>query len=72
MFLFVANEFSGSLKQSNEGDLMWVDKNKLGELPMHEGDRHFLKCLQENKGIFSAKFNYNGGALKDYQIFYYN
>ena len=72
VFLFTANEFSGSLKQSSEGSLAWVDKNKLNELPMHKGDYHFTQLIQENKGIFTAKYNYVHGVLKDYGVIYYN
>ena len=71
VFLFLANDFSGDLKQSNEGDLAWVNKDKLDDLPMHEGDRCFIKLLQEEKGVFSIKYNYDNGVLKDYQIYHY-
>ena len=71
VFLFWADDFSGDLKQSNEGDLAWIYKDKLYDLPMHEGDRYFIKLIQENRGIFSAKYNYNNGVLRDYQVNYY-
>ena len=71
VFLFLADDFTGNLKQSDEGDLAWVDKDKLDDLPMHEGDRYFIKLLQENKGLFSAKYNYDNGILKDYHVNYH-
>ena len=65
VFLFTASNFSGNLKKSNEGELAWIDKNQLSDYPMHEADRNFLKWIQENKGIFSAKYIYENGVLKD-------
>ena len=61
----------GLLKQSDEGDLAWVDKDKLDELPMHKADPCFIKLLQEDKGIFSAKYVYVSGVLKDYRVNFY-
>ena len=72
VFLFTANEFTGELKLNDEGELAWIEKTKMNDLPMHEGDRYFLKWIKEHKGIFSAKFLYEAGALKDYQIAIYD
>ena len=71
VFLYTANEFSGQIKSCSEGELVWVDKSKLNDLPMHEADRHFLKWIQENKGIFSVKFSYDNGFLNDYRVLFY-
>jgi 8-oxo-dGTP diphosphatase len=71
VFLFTANNFTGELKQNDEGELAWIDKHSINELPMHEGDRYFLQWIQDNKGILSAKFIYENGILKDYQISVY-
>ncbi|MCL2361578.1 MAG: 8-oxo-dGTP diphosphatase [Defluviitaleaceae bacterium] len=71
VFLFVATEFTGEMQPCEEGKLVWVDKNKLNELPMHGGDRYFLKWLDEHKGIFSAKYIYEHGVFKDYQLTVY-
>ena len=68
VFLFTATDFSGEIKLCDEGELVWVDKDKLDDLPMHEGDRYFLKWIQEKKGIFSVKYIYDNGVLKDYEI----
>jgi len=72
VFLFVVTEFSGSLKQCNEGELAWVEKSKLDDLPMYEGDRYFLNWIQQHEGIFSAKYNYEDGVLKGYHVSVYN
>ena len=68
VFLFVATEFIGELNQCNEGELQWIDKNELNNIPMREEARHYTKWIQENKGMFSAKYIYEDRALKDYAI----
>jgi len=68
VFLFTATEFTGELKPCNEGELVWIEKNNLDNIPMHEGDRHFTKWIQENKGIFSVKFIYDNGKLQHYEL----
>ena len=71
VFLFTATEFNGELKTCDEGELAWIDKNRLDELPMYEGDRYFLKWLDEYSGVFSAKYIYDGRSLKDYSLIVY-
>ena len=71
VFLFVATEFSGEVKPCTEGELAWVDKDKLSDLPMHKGDYYFLKWLDEYDGIFSAKHCYENGEFSDYSLVVY-
>ena len=48
-FIFLITEFSGTPYTSNEeGDLSWVELNKISELPMWEGDRYFLPLVFDN------------------------
>ncbi|MBO9664768.1 8-oxo-dGTP diphosphatase [Dokdonella sp.] len=45
-FLFVVTRFEGTPLDSNhEGALEWVELERLHELPMWEGDRHFLPLV---------------------------
>lgn len=63
MYLFTADEFEGKLIQCNEGELKWIDKEKVLDLKTWEGDRIFLeKLLQEDK-FFSLKVRYEGNKL---------
>ena len=71
VFLFTVTEFTGTVKPCNEGELVWVDKDRLNELPMHMGDYHFLKCLQEYDSVFTAKYVYEDGKLKDFSVAVY-
>ena len=71
VFLFVATEFTGGLKQCNEGELSWVDKGQLDKLPMHAGDHYFFEWIEQYKGVFSAKHVYEDDVLKDYSVTVY-
>lgn len=45
-FLFLIDAFSGVPRKSNaEGTLDWVDRTRLLELNLWEGDRHFLPLI---------------------------
>lgn len=69
-FVFVANEFEGELINSGEGELAWIDDDKLLSLPMWEGDLIFLPLLNQ-AGIFSGKFVYRDGRLVDHSVTFY-
>ncbi len=61
MHLFTADDFDGSLKECDEGDLVWVDKDKVCDLPVWEGDKIFFRLLDENSPFFSLKLVYDPG-----------
>ena len=45
-FVFLIDRFRGEPPARNaEGDLHWVELSRLGELPLWEGDRHFLPLV---------------------------
>ncbi len=46
VFLFLITHFSGTpLERNREGTLEWIDIDKLHELPLWEGDSHFLPLV---------------------------
>ena len=62
MHLFTADGFTGTLKECDEGDLEWIPKSRLLELPHWEGDAIFLALLdREEEPFFSLKLRYEGG-----------
>jgi 8-oxo-dGTP diphosphatase len=67
VFLFLINKFSDELIESNEGDLEWIDDNKLFDLNIWEGDKIFMKWLEQD-GFFSGKFIYENGKLISHEI----
>ena len=45
-FIFLVDAFTGEVPDRNDdGPLEWVPLDRLGELPMWEGDRHFLPLV---------------------------
>lgn len=58
MHLFVGRNVVGEPIECNEGVLRWVDKKEVLNLNLWEGDRIFLKLLEERKDFFSLKLVY--------------
>lgn len=65
MYLFTASEFTGELIDCDEGDLEWVDKSKILNLNIWEGDSIFLKKMIEEDTFFTLKVVYEGNKLVD-------
>lgn len=60
MHLFTADRWTGELTDCNEGDLEWVPKEKVQDLPIWEGDKLFFRLLEEGRPFFSLKLSYGG------------
>jgi len=67
VFVFVADNFSGKLMDSDEGVLEWIDNDKLFDLNTWEGDKIFMKWLDRD-GFFSSKFIYKKQKLVSYEV----
>ena len=66
MHLFTADCFEGEPKKSedcDEGNLEWVDIDKIPTLPLWAGDLIFLDLLAKNTPFFSLKLRYEGERL---------
>ena len=63
MFLYTCTQFSGELTECKEGNLEWVSKDKVCDLPIWEGDKIFFRLLNENAPFFSLKLCYEGDKL---------
>ena len=63
MHLFTAADFTGELRDCDEGELAWVEKSRVTDLPLWEGDRIFLSLLAEGAPFFSLKLVYRGDTL---------
>ena len=63
MYLFTATEYTGELKQCDEGDLQWVSRDFLYSLPMWEGDKIFLDLLWTDEPFFLLTLRYSGDKL---------
>lgn len=63
MHIFWSDSFSGSLIDCNEGELEWVLKSRMNELPHWKGDEIFLDLLDKRVPFFSLKLVYEKGVL---------
>ena len=63
MHLFTATRFTGEMIPCDEGDLEWIDKDRLMALTLWEGDRIFLKLLQDGAEGIDLTLRYEGEHL---------
>jgi 8-oxo-dGTP diphosphatase len=70
VFLFTADGFSGTLAESDEGHLRWVEDGDLRGLDLWEGDHVFMPWLEQER-VFSAKICYEKGKLSGHEVIFY-
>ena len=64
MHVFTATDFSGELKDCDEGALEWVEKQNIYNLPLWEGDKIFLRLIESpSTPFFSLRLEYVGETL---------
>ena len=69
MCVFTADEYTGNLITCEEGNLQWIAKTQVPDLPTWEGDRVFLELLLSDEQRFvSIKLQYEGDRLVEKKI----
>lgn len=64
MYLFTADGFEGKLKTCDEGVLEWIDRARLFDLTLWEGDKIFLRLIEnDEQPFFLLKLDYDGDEL---------
>lgn len=64
MYLFTADGFEGKLKTCDEGVLEWIDRARLFDLTLWEGDKIFLRLIEDDEQpFFLLKLDYDGDEL---------
>lgn len=63
MHLFTADGYAGQIRSCDEGELEWIEKQRLQALPIWEGDKIFLRLLDSEQPFFSLKLCYEGERL---------
>ena len=64
MCLYTADGYEGDMTECNEGRLEWVEKEKIEDLNLWEGDKIFFRLLNEDHSFFSLKLVYQGDQLQ--------
>lgn len=67
-FLYTCKDFQGEIRECEEGDLVWVEKERIETLPIWEGDKVFFRLLSEENTFFSLKLTYVKDVLMDVSI----
>ena len=64
MHLFICKSTHGQMKENcDEGELAWIPKTELYQLTLWEGDKIFLKLIDQDCPFFSLKLVYENDAL---------
>ena len=63
MHLFTADRFTGTPGDCDEGELAWIKKSDFAALPQWEGDKLFLRLLEEDAPFFNLRLRYAGETL---------
>lgn len=68
MYIFTSNNFKGNLTECDEGELKWIEKEKVMELNLWEADKIFLEKLKKDNNFFTMKCEYDGDNLVNYSL----
>jgi len=71
VFVFTASQFSGELKENEEGFLQWIPDEQVESLPLWPSDHLFLPWIREGR-FFSARFVYNGDEMKSHTVTFHD
>ncbi len=63
MHIFKSSDFSGEVKECDEGVLEWIKIENIYSLPIWQGDKIFLRLIEKDAPFFSLKLQYEGEAL---------
>jgi len=68
MHLYSAWDWEGDITVCDEGDLEWLDMEKVFDLEIWEGDKIFFWLMQHGAPFFSLKLEYIGDELAAYAL----
>ena len=71
IFIYTASEYIGEIVDCDEGELNWIDNDKILDLELWEGDRLFWDWILNDKPFFSANFVYDGDKLVKNEVKFY-
>ena len=68
MSLYTADGFTGELIACDEGELEWIEKEKISSLELWAGDKIFFRLLEETESFFSLKLVYDTQDVLKYAL----
>lgn len=68
MHLYTCTDFSGEMKECDEGELEWVPEEEVLHRNLWEGDRIFLELLQTNSPFFLLSLYYDNDRLLRHEL----
>ncbi len=68
MHLFTCDDFSGEIGECDEGELLFVPREKMLSFPHWEGDKIFIDLILKDSPFFRLQLSYEGEKLKEHQI----
>ena len=68
MHLFTCENFKGELISCDEGELLFIEWEKMLSLPAWEGDKIFLDLIKTDCPFFSLKLCYEGERLVSHKL----
>ena len=63
MYVFTSDDFTGEMIECDEGELSWIDKDRILDLNLWEGDRYFLKPLLNSDKMIKMEMRYKDKQL---------
>ena len=69
MYLYTAETHGELTKTNDEGEMHWIPKEKVKELPVWEGDRIFFDLIERDVPEFELKLVYKGDTLAEHVLF---
>ena len=63
MYIYTSSDFKGEMITCNEGELYWISKDKIYEVPLWEGDRYFIDLLLKESPYFKMRLIYKDDVL---------
>lgn len=72
MHLYTCTDFTGELKDCDEGELRWIQKDEVMDLNLWEGDKIFLDLLNRDSGFFYLTLHYDNDRLLSHELEFEN
>ena len=63
MYLYTSSDYSGEIKECDEGELKWIKFKNIPSLNLWEGDRIFLPRLIKDNSLINLELYYDNDKL---------